>query len=40
MNSLNLTDCTCDNTPEFSLCDLTLQGRVLNCYDADTNHRL
>ncbi len=31
-----LLDCTNNNTPEFSLCGLTLQGRVLSCYDADT----
>jgi hypothetical protein len=35
-----ITECTFDNTPEFSLCGMTLQGRVLSCYDADTNHRL
>jgi hypothetical protein len=31
-----LADCNNDNTPEFSLCGLTLQGRVVACYDADT----
>ncbi len=31
-----LEDCTNDNTPEFSLCGLTLQGKVVSCYDADT----
>jgi hypothetical protein len=30
-----LEDCTKD-TPEFSLCNLTLQGKVVECYDADT----
>jgi hypothetical protein len=30
-----LEDCTKD-TPEFSLCGLTLQGRVLSLYDGDT----
>lgn len=38
MTSLNqeILKCTNDNTPEFSLCGLTLQGRVIACYDADT----
>ena len=31
-----LEDCTKDNTPEFSLCGLTLQGKIIECYDADT----
>ncbi len=31
-----ISQCTFDNTPEFSLCGMTLQGRVLSCYDADT----
>jgi len=31
-----LEDCTNDNTNEFSLCGLTLQGRVLSLYDGDT----
>ncbi len=31
-----LENCNNDNTPEFSLCGLTLQGRILSCYDADT----
>ena len=30
-----LEDCTKD-TPEFSLCGLTLQGKVVEMYDADT----
>ncbi len=30
-----LEDCTKD-TPEFSLCNLTLQGKVVELYDADT----
>jgi endonuclease YncB( thermonuclease family) len=30
-----LEDCTKD-TPEFSLCGLTLQGKIVECYDADT----
>ena len=30
-----LEDCTKD-TPEFSLCGLTLQGKIIECYDADT----
>ena len=34
--SVCLADCNNDNTPEFSLCGLTLQGRVVACYDADT----
>ena len=32
---MNLEDCSKD-TPEFSLCRLTLQGKVVECYDADT----
>ena len=32
---MSLEDCTKD-TPEFSLCGLTLQGKVVECYDADT----
>jgi hypothetical protein len=36
MSNINIMDCNNDNTPEFSLCDLTLQGRVISCYDADT----
>ncbi len=32
---MSLEDCTKD-TPEFSLCNLTLQGKVVECYDADT----
>jgi endonuclease YncB( thermonuclease family) len=36
MNNLDIINCTNDNTPEFSLCGLTLEGRVLSCYDADT----
>lgn len=31
-----IVDCTFDNTPEFSLCGMTLHGKVLSCYDADT----
>ncbi len=31
-----LEDCNNVNSPEFSLCGLTLQGRVVACYDADT----
>ena len=31
-----LLNCTFDNTPELSLCGMTLKGRVLSCYDADT----
>ncbi len=34
--NIDIKDCTNDNTPEFSLCGLTLQGRVVSCYDADT----
>ena len=30
-----LEDCTKD-TPEFSLCGMTLTGKVVECYDADT----
>ena len=32
---MSLEDCTKD-TPEFSLCGLTLHGKVVECYDADT----
>ncbi len=32
---MSLEECTKD-TPEFSLCNLTLQGKVVECYDADT----
>ena len=32
----DIMNCTYDNTPEFSLCGLLLQGRVLSLYDADT----
>lgn len=35
-NQILLEDCTLNNTKEFSLCGLTLLGRVLSCYDADT----
>jgi hypothetical protein len=31
-----LEDCNLDNTKEFSLCGLTLKGKVIECYDADT----
>jgi len=31
-----IENCTYNNTPEFSLCGLTLQGRVLSLYDGDT----
>lgn len=34
-NQSLLEDCTKD-TPEFSLCGLTLKGKVIECYDADT----
>jgi endonuclease YncB( thermonuclease family) len=34
-NQRLLEDCTKD-TPEFSLCGLTLKGKVIECYDADT----
>ncbi len=36
LNKNLISQCTFDNTPEFSLCGMTLQGRVLSCYDADT----
>jgi endonuclease YncB( thermonuclease family) len=32
---MSLEECTKD-TPEFSLCNLTLQGKVVELYDADT----
>ena len=35
-DNTNISDCNNDNTPEFSLCDMVLNGRVLSCYDADT----
>jgi endonuclease YncB( thermonuclease family) len=37
---MSLENCALENctkeTPEFSLCGLTLQGKVVECYDADT----
>ena len=35
ITNCSLEDCTKD-TPEFSLCGLTLQGKIVECYDADT----
>ena len=32
---ISLENCTKD-IPEFSLCGQTLQGKVVECYDADT----
>ncbi len=34
-NQSLLEDCTKD-TPEFSLCNMVLMGKVVECYDADT----
>ncbi len=34
-NKKLLEDCTKD-TPEFSLCGLTLKGKIVECYDSDT----
>jgi hypothetical protein len=31
----SLENCTKD-TPEFSLCGMTLLGKIVECYDADT----
>jgi hypothetical protein len=38
-NNLDIFECTKD-TPEFSLCGMTITGKVVEMYDADTNRRL